>query len=90
MANPSGETGGSHWHTWNETIVDPLWCLGMAALAVAGGLTCTLGNLVTLLLGLCGGLAFALASATIAFTDRFDWLFPWSPCSASGVSSSAS
>lgn len=43
---------------------------------MAGGLTRTLGNPVTLVLGLVGGLAFALASATIAFTDRFDSLFP--------------
>lgn len=56
--------------------MDPLWGLGMAALAVAGGLSRTLGNPVTVLLGLAGGLAFALATATIAFTDRFDALFP--------------
>ena len=60
----------------NETIVDASWGLGIAALAVAGGLTRTLGNPVTLALGLVGGLAFALASATIAYTDRFDGLFP--------------
>lgn len=65
-----------HLQTWNETVVDPLWGLGIAALAVAGGLTRTLGNPITLVLGLVGGLAFALASATIAFTDRFDALFP--------------
>jgi len=63
-------------HVWNETIVNPLWALGMAALAIAGGLTRALGNSVTLVFGLVGGLAFALASATIAFTDRFDALFP--------------
>ncbi|MFJ3308448.1 hypothetical protein ACIPSA_36430 [Streptomyces sp. NPDC086549] len=62
--------------TWNETIVDPLWGLGIAALAVAGGLTRTIGNPITLALGLVGGLAYSLASATIAFTDRFDALFP--------------
>lgn len=38
--------------------------------------TRTLGNPVTLVLGLAGGLAFALACATIAFRDRFDALFP--------------
>ncbi len=65
-----------HVFGWNETIVDPLWALGIAALAVAGGLTHTLGNRLTLVLGLAGGLAFALASATIAYTDRFDPLFP--------------
>ncbi len=61
---------------FNETIVDSSWGLGITALAVAGGLTRTLGNPVTLALGLVGGLAFALASATIAYTDRFDGLFP--------------
>lgn len=60
----------------NETFVAAPWALGIAALAVAGGLTCTLGNRVTLALGLVGGLAFALAAATIPYTDRFDGLFP--------------
>lgn len=65
-----------HLQTWNETVVDPLWGLGIAALAVVGGLTRALGNPLTLVLGLVGGTAFALASATIAYTDRFDPLFP--------------
>ncbi len=65
-----------HLFGWNETIVDPLWALGIAALAVAGGVTRTLGNRVTLVVGVAGGLAFALASATIAYTDLFDPLFP--------------
>ncbi|MDG6101855.1 hypothetical protein Daura_37655 [Dactylosporangium aurantiacum] len=62
--------------TWNETVVDSLWALSIAVLAVAGGLTRTVGNRLTLVLGLVGGVAFGLASATIAFTDRFDGLFP--------------
>ncbi|MBP2708558.1 hypothetical protein JOL79_32790 [Microbispora sp. RL4-1S] len=62
--------------TWNETITDTLWALSIVFLAVAGGLTRTVGNRITLIIGLAGGLAFALASATIAFTDRFDPLFP--------------
>lgn len=65
-----------HLQTWIETILDPAWGLAIVALAVAGGLTRTLGNRATLPFGLVGGLAFALASATIAFTDRFDGLFP--------------
>ncbi|MGW1727686.1 hypothetical protein ACWCQK_32820 [Streptomyces sp. NPDC002306] len=65
-----------HVQTWNETIIDPLWGVGIAALAVAGGLTRTVGNPTTLALGVVGGLAYSLASATIAFTDRFDTLFP--------------
>jgi hypothetical protein len=62
--------------TWNETIIDTLWALSIVFLAVAGGLTRTVGNRTTLALGLVGGLAFAFASATIAFTDQFDPLFP--------------
>lgn len=65
-----------HLFGWNETIINPLWGLAIAALAVVGGLTRTIGNRITLALGLSGGLAFALASATIAYTDRFDPLFP--------------
>ena len=60
----------------NETIVDASWGLAIAALAVAAGVTGALGNRVTAGVGLIGGLAFALASATIAYTDRFDGLFP--------------
>lgn len=66
----------SHVATWNETIVSPLWGLGIIALAVAGGLTRTLGNRITMPLGVVGGVAWCLATATIAFTDRFDMLFP--------------
>ncbi|HWD80484.1 MAG TPA: hypothetical protein VG497_16425 [Kribbella sp.] len=64
------------FHTWNETIVNPLWGLAIAALATAGGITRTVGNRITLVLGLVGGLTYALATATIAFTDLFDSLFP--------------
>src|SRR5690349_6838261 len=59
-----------------ETIINPTWGLMIATLAVAGGLTRTLGNRIVLPLGLLGGLAFALATATIAFVDTFDPLFP--------------
>jgi hypothetical protein len=60
----------------NEMLVAAPWALSIAALAVVGGLTRRLGNPVTLALGLVGGLAHALAAATIAYTDRFDGLFP--------------
>jgi hypothetical protein len=59
-----------------ETIVNPAWGLMIAALAVRGGITRALGNRIVLPLGLLGGLAFALATATIAFVDTFDPLFP--------------
>jgi hypothetical protein len=62
--------------TWNETIVNTLWALSIVYLAVVGGLSRTVGNRVTLVLGVVGGLAYGLASATIAFTDTFDALFP--------------
>lgn len=61
---------------WNETILNTLWGLGIIALALVGGLTRTLGNRITMPLGVAGGAAWCLASATIAFTDRFDSLFP--------------
>jgi hypothetical protein len=59
-----------------ETVVNPAWGLMIAALAVAGGLTRALGNRIVLPVGLVGGLAFALATATIAYVDTFDRLFP--------------
>ncbi len=59
-----------------ETIINPAWGLMIAALAVTGGLTRALGNRIVLPLGLLGGLAFAVATATIAFVDTFDPLFP--------------
>ncbi|MGH3645651.1 MAG: hypothetical protein ACRDTM_00495 [Micromonosporaceae bacterium] len=66
----------STMQTWNEILVNAPWALSIAFLAVAGGLTRTVGNRITIALGLVGGLAFALASATVPFTDRFDPLFP--------------
>jgi hypothetical protein len=59
-----------------ETLVNPVWGLTIAVLAVVGGHTRALGNRVVLVLGLLGGLAFAVATATIAFVDTFDPLFP--------------
>ena len=52
-----------------------MWGLAVAALALVGGLTRSLGNRITIAFGLVGGLAFALASATIPYTDTFDSLF---------------
>lgn len=59
-----------------ETVLNPAWGLMIVALAVAGGRTHALGNRIVLPLGVLGGLAFALATATIAFVDTFDPLFP--------------
>lgn len=60
----------------NETVISATWGLAILVLAVVGGLTRTIGNRVTLVMGLVGGACFALAAATIAYTDRFDALFP--------------
>jgi hypothetical protein len=72
--------GEANFYSWlqtaNEILVDATWGLAMAVLAVVGGRTRALGNRVTLVLGLVGGTCFALASATIPFTDVFDGLFP--------------
>ncbi len=65
----------SRAQTVNETIVDATWGLALATLAVVGGLTRSVGNRLTIPFGLVGGLAFALASATIPYTDAFDGLF---------------
>jgi hypothetical protein len=86
--------GGTHLlgqlQVVNETVIDATWGLAFAALAVAGGVTRTIGNPVTAALGGVGGGAFTLASATIAFTDTFDPLFtPSVPCSGRGRSGSA-
>jgi hypothetical protein len=64
----------SRVQTLNETV-DAAWGLAVAALAAIGGLTRTAGNRLTIPLGLVGGLAFALASATIPYTDTFDPVF---------------
>ncbi len=65
----------SRVQTVNETLVDATWGLAVAALAVVGGLTGSVGNKITIPFGLVGGVAFALASATIPYTDTFDPLF---------------
>ena len=59
-----------------ETVVNPVWGLAIAALAVAGGLTGAVGNRFVLALGLLGGVVFALFNATIASTDLFDAIAP--------------
>jgi hypothetical protein len=60
----------------NETVIDSAWALCLGAVAVVGGATGRIGNAIVGALGLVGATAFALASATIAWTDRFDVLFP--------------
>ena len=59
-----------------ETIAVPAFGISMAALAVIGATTRTLGNPVTALLGVAGGVGYGLAGATFLFTDALNFLFP--------------
>ena len=59
-----------------ETVAGPVFGFSIAALAVVGALTRTLGNRVTAVLGVVGGVAYGIATATILFTDKTDFLFP--------------
>ena len=59
-----------------ETITVPLFGFAIAVLAVVGAATRSLGNRLTALFGVVGGVAYALASGTAAFTDALDPLFP--------------
>lgn len=59
-----------------ETITVPVFGLAVAALALVGATTRTLGNRLTATLGTVGGVAYALAGATFLLTDALDPLFP--------------
>ena len=65
----------SRLQTINETVFGATWGVALAALALVGGISRTIGNRITIAFGLIGGLAHALASATIAYTDALDSLF---------------
>lgn len=65
-------------HLIAETITTPIFGLSIAALAVVGARTRTLGNPLTAVLGVLGGLAYALAGATLLLTDALNFLFPFS------------
>lgn len=64
-----------------ETIALPAFGFSIAALAVIGAMTHTLGNPMTAVLGVIGGVGYGLAGATILFTDELNFLFP----TASGI-----
>lgn len=59
-----------------ETVTAPLFGGSVAALAVVGAATRSLGNWPIALFGVIGGVAYALAGGTAAFTDVLDPLFP--------------
>jgi hypothetical protein len=59
-----------------ETITVPVFCLGVVLLAVVGLRTGLVGNRTAAACALVGGVAYAVAGATFAFTDALDPLFP--------------
>jgi hypothetical protein len=59
-----------------EAITVPAFGFGIAALAVIGAMTPTLGGWVAARFGVVGGVAFGLAGGTALFTDKLDPLFP--------------
>lgn len=59
-----------------ETIVTPAFGLSIAALAVFGARTDSIGNRTAAGLAVVGGTGWALAGATFVFTDALDPLFP--------------
>jgi hypothetical protein len=59
-----------------ETLVIPAFGLAIAALAALGAATHTLGNWIAAVVGITGGVAYALAAGTALFTDALNFLFP--------------
>lgn len=59
-----------------ETLVIPAFGLAIAALAALGAATHTLGNWLAAVVGITGGIAYALAAGTALFTEAFNPLFP--------------
>jgi hypothetical protein len=59
-----------------ETITVPAFAFSIAALAVIGAMTRTLGNWVAAVPAVLGGLGFGLAGGTFLLTDALDPLFP--------------
>ncbi|WP_329375602.1 hypothetical protein [Streptomyces sp. NBC_01483] len=59
-----------------DTIAIPVFGLAIAALALLGALTRSLGNVVVAIPGVVGGAGYALAAGTILISDRLDGLFP--------------
>jgi len=59
-----------------ETIAVPAFGFSIAALAIIGAMTRTLGNWPAAAAGVIGGVGYGLAGATFLFTDKLDALFP--------------
>ena len=62
--------------TVGETLANAPWALGVAVLALVAGVVGDLGNRMTALVGVIGGVSFAAAAVTIPFIDALDGLFP--------------
>jgi hypothetical protein len=63
-------------HVVAESLTVPAFGFSIAALGVIGALTRTIGNRLTAVLAVVGGVTYGLAGATFAFTDRLSFLFP--------------
>ncbi|MDQ3642509.1 MAG: hypothetical protein M3450_13850 [Actinomycetota bacterium] len=63
-------------HVVAETLTVPVFGFSIAALGVVGALTRTMGNRLTAVLAVVGGVTYGLAGATFAFTDTLNFLFP--------------
>lgn len=59
-----------------ETVSVPVFGLGVALLAIVGLRTALVGNRTAAACAVVGGVSYAVAGATFAFTDVFDPLFP--------------
>ena len=63
-------------HVVAETLTLPAFAFSIAALGVIGASTRTIGNRLTAVLAVVGGVSYGLAGASFAFTDRLNFLFP--------------
>ena len=63
-------------HLIVETITVPLFGFTIAALALVGALTRTVGNWTGAVFGVIGGVGYGLAGGTAMLTSAFDPLFP--------------
>lgn len=59
-----------------ESLTVPAFGFAIAALALIGASTRTLGNRVVAVLAVVGGIGYGLAGGTLLFTDALNFLFP--------------
>ncbi len=68
-------------HVVLQTFTVPFFGCSLAAFAVVGAWSGTLGTRVIAVFGAVGGVGYGLAGGTVLFTDRLNFLFPF----ASGI-----